>query len=98
MLNPIDARDLPRALQHLLERDGPSDPANEPPRRSFLKLAGASGLALGAFPALLVAQSAGAALKPTQQPLAFVQIAPNGEVTVTVRLSAWVARRKSDSW
>ena len=57
------------------------------PRRSFLKLAGAGGLALGAFPHLATAQAKDAAatgLKPTQQPSAFVQIAPNGEVTVTI--------------
>src|SRR6202007_1644705 len=59
------------------------------PRRSFLKLAGAAGLALGAFPHLVAAQAtdgrnAASALKPTQQPSAFVQIAPNGEVTVTI--------------
>ncbi len=57
------------------------------PRRSFLKLAGAGGLALGAFPQVVTAQATDPAvggLKPTQQPSAFVQIAPNGEVTVTI--------------
>ena len=56
------------------------------PRRSFLKLAGAGGLALGAFPHLAMAQAVGQApaLKPTEQPSAFVQIAANGEVTVTI--------------
>ncbi len=85
MLSHIDHRELPRALQHLLERDQ-ADGAATLPRRSFLKLAGAGGLALGAFPHFAMGQGAqaGGALKPTQQPSAFVQIAPNGEVMVTV--------------
>ncbi|CAN7614582.1 xanthine dehydrogenase family protein molybdopterin-binding subunit [Pseudorhodoferax sp. LjRoot39] len=76
---------MPRALQHLLARQSTAA-ASAMPRRSFLKLAGASGLggfALGAFPHLASAQPA-TGLKPTQQPSAFVQIAPTGEVTVTI--------------
>src|SRR5947208_1638724 len=76
---------MPRALRHLLARSGQVAPAMR--RRSFLKLAGASGLALAVFPHLSAAQATGATasgLKPTQQPSAFVQIAPNGEVTVTI--------------
>ena len=86
MLPNIDYREMPRALQHMLERDR-TDATATLPRRSFLKLAGAGGLALGAFPHLAMAQANGAgegALKPTQQPSAFVQIASNGEVTVTI--------------
>lgn len=92
MLHTIDPRELPLempgALRHLLERSQPEAPAPLA-RRSFLKLAGAGGLALGAFPHLAMAQADGAAqaasaLKPTEQPSAFVQIAPNGEVTVTI--------------
>jgi isoquinoline 1-oxidoreductase beta subunit len=88
MLPHVDYRDLPRAFQRLMAGD-PSVEAATLPRRSFLKLAGAGGLALGAFPHLASAQANGAgpaagALKPTQQPSAFVQIAPNGEVTVTI--------------
>ncbi|HSV36060.1 MAG TPA: xanthine dehydrogenase family protein molybdopterin-binding subunit [Ramlibacter sp.] len=87
MLPAIDYRELPRALQHMLERDQP-DEAVSLPRRSFLKMAGASSLALGAFPHLAMAQANGAGqptgLKPTEQPSAFVQIAANGEVTVTI--------------
>jgi isoquinoline 1-oxidoreductase subunit beta len=86
MLHTIAPHDLPRALQHLLERDQKTDTAALP-RRSFLKLAGASGFAIGAFPLLADAQPGGATpagLKPSQQPASFVQIAPNGEVTVTV--------------
>ena len=83
--------ELPRALQHLLARES-ATPEPALPRRSFLKLAGLGGLALGAFPMLAGAQAptatAGPAaapeLKPTQQPSAFVHIAPNGEVTVTL--------------
>ncbi|TAJ41312.1 MAG: xanthine dehydrogenase family protein molybdopterin-binding subunit [Reyranella sp.] len=82
MLPDLDRLELPRALQHLLAR-GRTDDAVPLARRSFLKLAGAGGLALGAFPHLATAQSPGA-LKPTQQPSAFVQIAPNGEVTVAI--------------
>ena len=80
MLPNIDYREMPRALQHLLAREQADEGATLA-RRSFLKLAGVSGLALGAFPHLAMAQ---ASLKPTQQPSAFVQIAPNGEVTVTI--------------
>jgi isoquinoline 1-oxidoreductase subunit beta len=88
MLPNIEQRELPRTLQHLLAR-GQADEAATLPRRSFLKLAGAGGLALGAFPHLATAQATGAgqaasALRPTEQPSAFVQIAPNGEVTVTI--------------
>ncbi len=88
---PTHTQELPRALQLMLARsDEPATTAL--PRRSFLKLAGAGGFALGAFPALMpattLAQTGAAApapgLKPTQQPLAFVQIARNGEVTVTI--------------
>ena len=86
MLIAPHSHEVPRALQHLLERDR-ADAPTALPRRSFLKLAGATGLALGAFPHLAAAQATGAAasaLKPTEQPSAFVQIAPNGEVTVTI--------------
>ena len=81
--------ELPRALQHLLDRDAGSPPATLP-RRQFLKLAGASGLALGAFPAASPAQTGAGTpagqqpLAPTQQPAAFVEIAPDGMVTVTI--------------
>ena len=88
MLFNFDHSEMPRALQHLMSRDRP-DGGDTMPRRSFLKLAGLGGLALGAFPHVSAAQPNSAdavatALKPTQQPSAFVQIAPNGEVTVTI--------------
>jgi isoquinoline 1-oxidoreductase beta subunit len=77
--------ELPRALQHLAERD--TSPAVLP-RRGFLKIAGLGGFALGLGPlgaAEALAQAAPAAgLKPTQQPASFVQIAPDGGVTVTL--------------
>ncbi len=82
MLHDIDPRELPRALQNMLAR-GQHEEAATLPRRQFLKLAGGVGLALGAFPHFAAAQAA-SALKPTEQPLAFVQIAPSGEVTVTI--------------
>lgn len=84
----VDPSELPRALQRLMAAHQP-DEATTLPRRSFLKITSVGGLALGAFPHLAMAQADGAAkpaeaLKPTQQPSAFVQIAPNGEVTVTI--------------
>ncbi|ANI54620.1 xanthine dehydrogenase family protein molybdopterin-binding subunit [Pseudomonas sp. DR 5-09] len=87
MLNDIFTTELPRALQHLLERDQARGSFTLP-RRDFLKIVGIGGLALGAFPHLALAQEANggdvAPLKPSQQPSAFVQIASNGEVTVTI--------------
>ncbi|RDK01498.1 xanthine dehydrogenase family protein molybdopterin-binding subunit [Paraburkholderia lacunae] len=88
MLPEFDYSEMPRALQHLLTR-GRAGEAVTLPRRSFLKLAGVGGLALGVFPYLAIGQTNGSgeaasALKPTQQPSAFVQISPNGEVTVTI--------------
>ena len=85
---PMDTSELPRALQYLMAKQQPEQ-ASTLPRRSFLKMAGVGGFALGAFPHLALAQADGGAkpavaLKPTQQPSAFVQIAPNGEVTVTI--------------
>ncbi|XAH25440.1 xanthine dehydrogenase family protein molybdopterin-binding subunit [Xylophilus sp. GW821-FHT01B05] len=86
MLPNIDYSDLPQIMQRLLAQEPALDTATLP-RRSFLKMAGAGGFALGAFPLLATAQAgapAAGGLKPTQQPSAFVQIAPNGEVTVTI--------------
>lgn len=79
--------ELPRALQLMLARDQDPAPVAELPRRAFLKLGAASGFALGVFPLLSQAQGAAAApaaLKPTQMPGAFVAIAADGTVTVTV--------------
>ncbi|MFZ6769669.1 molybdopterin cofactor-binding domain-containing protein [Undibacterium sp. Di26W] len=87
MLPNIDYSEMPRALQHMLERDQPDHSVNTAAltRRSFLKFAGIGGLALGAFPHLALAQAqTSTALKPAQQPSAFVQIATNGEVTVII--------------
>ncbi|MES2946027.1 MAG: xanthine dehydrogenase family protein molybdopterin-binding subunit [Pseudomonadota bacterium] len=84
MLTLIDTHDMPRAFQRLMHQGQPDEVATVLPRRSFLKMLGASGLALGAFPHLAAAQTPVAGLKPTQQPSAFVQIAANGEVTVTI--------------
>ena len=54
-------------------------------RRTFLKLTVGSGFALAAFPAGAQTQgAAAAALKPHQQPSAFVSIAADGTVTVTI--------------
>ncbi|MEY4753277.1 MAG: hypothetical protein RJA44_952, partial [Pseudomonadota bacterium] len=80
--------ELPRGLQQMLARD---DAAATPalPRRSFLKLigvaaVGSGSLALGLFPDEVAAADAPAGLKPTQQPAAFVEITPQGEVIVTI--------------
>ncbi|MBL0918600.1 MAG: xanthine dehydrogenase family protein molybdopterin-binding subunit [Hydrogenophaga sp.] len=81
---PSIAHDMPRALQHLLAREH-TDGAAELPRRGFLKLVGLGGFALGVAPLAALAQAdAAAGLKPTQQPGAFVAIARDGTVTVTV--------------
>ncbi len=84
MLPNTLAQEMPRALQHLLAREEQTDMTTLP-RRSFLKLAGAGGLALGLYPNLATAQApAAGGLKPFEQPTAFVQIAANGDVTVTI--------------
>jgi isoquinoline 1-oxidoreductase subunit beta len=82
----LTAADLPPALRCLIERQ--SDAGAAPlPRRTFLKLSGAAGLALGVYPGLSAGQATPAApggLKPTDQPAAFVEIAADGVVTVVV--------------
>jgi len=84
MLPNTLAQEMPHALQHLLAREEQTD-LTTLPRRSFLKLAGAGGLALGLYPSLATAQApAAGGLKPFEQPTAFVQIAANGDVTVTI--------------
>ena len=83
MLN-YSMQELPRALQHLLTRDEAPAPVAEMPRRAFLKLGAASGFALGLYPLAAHSQSAAEPLKPVQQPSAFVAIAADGTVTVTV--------------
>ena len=86
MLPDFNDKEMPRALQHLMTRGQAAEAATFS-RRQFLKLTGAVGLALGVFPHLARGQGSAdqaSALKPTQQPSAFVQIAPNGEVTITV--------------
>ncbi|HET7867747.1 MAG TPA: molybdopterin cofactor-binding domain-containing protein, partial [Burkholderiaceae bacterium] len=81
--------ELPRHLQ-ALANPGSRDnhEAEGLPRRSFLKLTAASGFALGAFAlgvrAEEAAKPAAAGLKPLQQPSAFVQIAKDGTVTITI--------------
>jgi isoquinoline 1-oxidoreductase subunit beta len=60
MLPNIDCNELPRALQRMLT-PGKADKPTMLPRRGFLKLAGAGGLALGIFPHLAAAQGPTAA-------------------------------------
>ncbi|MCH8619747.1 xanthine dehydrogenase family protein molybdopterin-binding subunit [Undibacterium sp. TS12] len=85
--------ELPRHLQSLLQSNSPETSATTETsagglsRRSFLKMATASGFALGCYPLLATAQDAAKApsgLKATEQPGAFVQIAKDGTVTVTI--------------
>jgi isoquinoline 1-oxidoreductase beta subunit len=55
-------------------------------RRTFLKIGAGSGFALGIFPAGAQAPKADVPgiMKPGQQPSAFVRIAPDGTVTVSI--------------
>ncbi|HSW06509.1 xanthine dehydrogenase family protein molybdopterin-binding subunit [Aquabacterium sp.] len=79
--------ELPRHLQALMAQERlPTTEGEGLPRRSFLKLSVAGGFALGAFPLGTLAQDAAkpAGLKPEQQPSAFVHIAKDGTVTVTI--------------
>ncbi|HSI53881.1 MAG TPA: xanthine dehydrogenase family protein molybdopterin-binding subunit [Ramlibacter sp.] len=78
--------ELPGVLQRRDRAGDDSSAVAEMPRRTFLKVATASGFALGAFPLATMAQGTppAAGLKPTQQPAAFVRIAPDGIVTVTI--------------
>ena len=78
--DPAIAADLHKVLSQRLPRTT-GGPALE--RRSFLKLSAAAGFSLGMFPLAAPAQDAGS-LKPTQQPLAFVQIDRDGTTTVTI--------------
>ncbi|PXX38754.1 xanthine dehydrogenase family protein molybdopterin-binding subunit [Undibacterium pigrum] len=79
--------EMPRHLLSLLQSATPETAPAGLSRRSFLKMATASGFALGCYPMLATAQDAAAkapaGLKPTEQPGAFVQIAKDGTVTVT---------------
>jgi isoquinoline 1-oxidoreductase beta subunit len=80
--------ELPRNLQALMSAAPPAATGPQGlPRRSFLKLAGAGGFALGMFPLGAAAQDtkpAAAGLKPLQQPAAFVRIDKDGTVTITI--------------
>jgi isoquinoline 1-oxidoreductase beta subunit len=85
--DPALLAELPPAVRRLLQAPVEPTATSGLPRRGFLKLAGAGGLSLGAFPLAAASATApvgDAGLKPTQQPSAFVQIAPSGEVTVAI--------------
>lgn len=83
-------QDLPQGLRTFVTDAGDTAAGGALERRAFLKLATASGFALGAFPAAVLAQAKGetpvavSALKPTEQPAAFVKVARDGTVTVTI--------------
>ena len=74
----------------LMDRIGPAwhaAAATDMSRRRFIKLTGASGLALGLLPAAAGAatqKDAADALKPAQQPGAFVHIDQQGVVTIQI--------------
>ena len=80
--------DMPKGLRALAADT--IDAGTKLERRDFLKLATASGFALGVFPSAALAQAKGneevstSALKPYQQPSAFVKIDRDGTVTVTI--------------
>ena len=79
--------ELPTNLQALMASgERAATEADGLQRRSFLKLTTVGGFALGAFPLGTLAQDAAkpAGLKPFQQPSAFVHIAKDGTVTVTI--------------
>ena len=91
------SRHLPKNMQALMNASHGAIENEAIPgvdRRRFLKVATASGFAMGAFPLAALAQTtapatspaspAATGLKPTQQPSAFVQIARDGTVTVTI--------------
>jgi isoquinoline 1-oxidoreductase beta subunit len=75
--------ELPKGLLHLVLPESDDTATEGLQRRSFLKLATVSGFVLGAFPLVACAQASDA-LKPTQQPSAFVRIDRDGTVTVTI--------------
>ncbi|UUC95844.1 xanthine dehydrogenase family protein molybdopterin-binding subunit [Comamonas sp. C11] len=80
--------DMPKGLRALAADT--IDAGTKLERRDFLKLATASGFALGVFPSAALARAKGNeqvsanVLKPTQQPSAFVKIDRDGTVTVTI--------------
>lgn len=85
-IDPRFAAELPKGLHGLFEQ-AQDAPAEGLQRRGFLKMATASGFALGAFPLVAAVQQGGAApagLKPTDQPAAFVRIDRDGTVWVTI--------------
>ena len=86
MLPNIDYSELPRALQRLLARSQTDEArhaaAPQLPETGRRRRPGARRLSSPVM-ARLPAKAA-SALKPTEQPSAFVQIAANGEVTVTI--------------
>ena len=81
-----DLSQVPKILQqHRQKTDLPS--AHAASRRQFLKMSVGTGFALGMFPLMAEAQGTNGvanSLKPTQQPQAFLNIANDGTVTVTI--------------
>ncbi len=77
---------VPKGIAAMLQKNlGASTIAPALTRRSFLKMGAASGFALGIFPAVAQTEKAPAAgLKAFEQPSAFVQVAKDGAITVTI--------------
>ncbi|MBC3806033.1 xanthine dehydrogenase family protein molybdopterin-binding subunit [Undibacterium seohonense] len=80
-----DLSQLPKGIAALIEKQTASrNETSAPSRRQFLKMSVAGGFALGMFPAMAQTDKAPPGLKAFEQPLAFLQIANDGTVTVTI--------------
>jgi isoquinoline 1-oxidoreductase beta subunit len=80
-----DLSQLPKGIVALIEKQTASrNETSSASRRQFLKMSVAGGFALGMFPAIAQTDKAPPGLKAFEQPLAFLQIANDGTVTVTI--------------
>jgi isoquinoline 1-oxidoreductase beta subunit len=76
---------LPKGIASLIQRQGHSAvDSTLLSRRHFLKISAASGFALGMFPVMAQTEKPAAGLKPFEQPAAFVQIAKDGAISITI--------------
>ena len=80
-----DLSQLPKGIASLIQKQiGQHHEVSSTSRRQFLKMSAASGFALGMFPAMAQTDKPAAGLKAFEQPAAFVQIAKDGAITVTI--------------
>nr|WP_315485507.1 xanthine dehydrogenase family protein molybdopterin-binding subunit [uncultured Undibacterium sp.] len=80
-----DLSQLPKGVAAMIQKNNASShDATSFSRRNFLKMSAASGFALGMFPAIAQTDKPAAGLKTFQKPAAFVQIAKDGKITVTI--------------